>query len=301
MGGATKKGQAYEKNTKISIHAPRGGSDLRYHTGHAINADISIHAPRGGSDPAIYSMKTGSFYFNPRSPWGERPVPCAAGVGCIQFQSTLPVGGATCVPMNRTLPYSNISIHAPRGGSDTDFYNPKFAHLGISIHAPRGGSDSPGSDGCPGNGNGFQSTLPVGGATLEIPAKNSIGFISIHAPRGGSDRSESSEFLRIVYFNPRSPWGERLVALKTQIILFLFQSTLPVGGATVLEDGYYEVQQNFNPRSPWGERPCQHEHIILAQQFQSTLPVGGATIFAQLVDIILVISIHAPRGGSDLP
>ena len=36
------------------------------------------------------------------------------------------------------------------------------------------------------------------------------------------------------------------------------------------------------------------------EEFQSTLPVGGATIFAQLIDIILVISIHAPRGGSDI-
>ena len=34
--------------------------------------------------------------------------------------------------------------------------------------------------------------------------------------------------------------------------------------------------------------------------FQSTLPVGGATTFAYVSRYMLKISIHAPRGGSDL-
>ena len=34
---------------------------------------ISIHAPRGGSD-SIWPGEPGHLkYFNPRSPWGERP------------------------------------------------------------------------------------------------------------------------------------------------------------------------------------------------------------------------------------
>ena len=78
----------------------------------------------------------------------------------------------------------------------------------ISIHAPRGGSDL---DGGPKLWveKLFQSTLPVGGATL-----SSISFllqmhISIHAPRGGSDRYAPWCFHYGKYFNPRSPWGER--------------------------------------------------------------------------------------------
>ena len=35
---------------------------------------------------------------------------------------------------------NNISIHAPRGGSDGKAEN-AVLKLGISIHAPRGGSD----------------------------------------------------------------------------------------------------------------------------------------------------------------
>ena len=57
---------------KISIHAPRGGSDQ---TGGDIHTHtyISIHAPRGGSDRYLPFSTQMAFYFNPRSPWGERP------------------------------------------------------------------------------------------------------------------------------------------------------------------------------------------------------------------------------------
>ena len=78
--------------------------------------------------------------------------------------------------------------------------------------------------------------------------------ISIHAPRGGSDgllwngRGISSNF------NPRSPWGERLLQIFADAGTLVFQSTLPVGGAT---------KPTFLQRN--------------LTEFQSTLPVGGAT------------------------
>ena len=56
----------------------------------------------------------------------------------------------------------------------------------------------------------FQSTLPVGGATC----------------------SDFVIFYIYNDFNPRSPWGERLVTSVFGIIWLVFQSTLPVGGAT---------------------------------------------------------------------
>ncbi len=100
----------------------------------------------------------------------------------------------------------------------------------------------------------FQSTLPVGGATL-VP-----------------------EDLRNIV---------------------RFQSTLPVGGATVLHERLRRTHKYFNPRSPWGER-----HICISMSaedylFQSTLPVGGATSSLAEYMRIADISIHAPRGGSD--
>ena len=81
----------------ISIHAPRGGSDVfccsmylmqalfqstlpvggatGFTIAQQLVAKISIHAPRGGSDVKIYQQRQ----------------------GVLSFQSTLPVGGATIV------------------------------------------------------------------------------------------------------------------------------------------------------------------------------------------------------------
>ena len=39
--------------------------------------------------------------------------------------------------------------------------------------------------------------------------------------------------------------------------------------------------------------------MILTKQFQSTLPVWGATNLGYVMDSNTVISIHAPRVGSD--
>ena len=78
----------------ISIHAPRVGSDLRL----AVVTQmyyISIHAPRVGSDSAPVVDAPAPEDFNPRSPCGERPVAKLGLTGCLLFQSTLPVWGAT--------------------------------------------------------------------------------------------------------------------------------------------------------------------------------------------------------------
>ena len=100
-------------------------------------------------------------------------------------------------------------------------------------------------------------------------------------------------------FNPRSPWGERLPEIHIALPAGLFQSTLPVGGATpaVLSKRLCKINFNprspwgerpvgrppeikglhFNPRSPWGERHVTHSTWLYDVIFQSTLPVGGAT------------------------
>ena len=65
------------------------------------------------------------------------------------------------------------------------------------------------------------------------------GEISTHAPRTGSDSTALSPHSAFIYFNPRSPHGERRCSGKISATC----------GA------------NFNPRSPHGERllevrPC---------------------------------------------
>ena len=78
----------------------------------------------------------------------------------------------------------------------------------------------------------FQSTLPVGGATCSKRSTGRRIVISIHAPRGGSDFFGEWHCGKHWYFNPRSPWGERLKRNTFSVVVDTFQSTLPVGGAT---------------------------------------------------------------------
>ena len=212
--------------------------------------------------------------FNPRSPWGERRSAFFSAAVSIR-----------------------ISIHAPRGGSDLQRGKQNF-NTRISIHAPRGGSDlytgpepEPSRDFNPrspwGERHGknarirtlksFQSTLPVGGATGCTPSQMASIAISIHAPRGGSDGNSGYIQCNMCNFNPRSPWGERPCASWIWSICIGFQSTLPVGGATIVQNLLLHLIVHFNPRSPWGERQHHSRHPRQTPQFQSTLPVGGAT------------------------
>ena len=171
-----------------------------------------------------------------------------------EFQSTLPVRGATHL----------------RAGA---------AHVrAISIHAPREGSDSR-RELCPVYPSRFQSTLPVRGATLLDNHQLRHKIISIHAPRKGSDWAVNTDLWDawISIHAPRK--GSDAGSKREMLISGLFQSPLPVRGATSAVC------------ASW-----------LAVIFQSTLPVRGATrARAPHPHIPRVISIHAPRKGSDIP
>ena len=185
----------------FSIHAPRKGSDM-YIDRLSGNILFSIHAPRKGSD------KSGAAsWFWDKNFQSTLPVRGATGSVRIKwrqvsFQSTLPVRGATRWGRN-TAHTSSFSIHAPRKGSD--------AGLVDKGHSPVR----------------FQSTLPVRGATnvgdvrqfsklfsIHAPRKGSdlqpspealVCRFSIHAPRKGSDNSLIYHVFRTKFFNPRSP------------------------------------------------------------------------------------------------
>ena len=193
----------------------------------------------------------------------------------VIFQSTLPVGGATTGFGDRQCGADDFNPRSPWGerpgrhGTDAD-------HRTISIHAPRGGSD--GFWGfLEARRKKFQSTLPVGGATAVSGTFGQLMIISIHAPRGGSDKAYGMDASTAYQISIHAPRGgsdsepERVVA--------------PI--------------DYFNPRSPWGERLSRNTGSIAGREFQSTLPVGGATSTPQLLKPWFMISIHAPRGGSD--
>ena len=101
-------------------------------------------------------------------------------------------------------------------------------------------------------------------------------------------------------FNPRSPCGERRYNQRQDNNDSLFQSTLPLRGAT--PDGLRQTIKtlNFNPRSPRGERLTGLIASAEADLFQSTLPSRGATHSCYCLVNAESISIHAPLAGSDL-
>ena len=165
VGGATMISGINVHRAVFQSTLPVGGA-TGHSVGYAIISMISIHAPRGGSDQTAQPLQTWQVHFNPRSPWGERPIVRASTVLSPEFQSTLPVGGATCIE-TETLPAFDISIHAPRGGSDglrrrnqqrNPYFNPR-SPWGERRNQRPGTSQTPPR---------FQSTLPVGGATAKM-------------------------------------------------------------------------------------------------------------------------------------
>ena len=79
--------------------------------------EISIHAPHAGSDPEGIHQISGIQHFNPRSPCGERLWFLPFLRIQSEFQSTLPMRGATQSLRAYFLEIA-ISIHAPHAGSD---------------------------------------------------------------------------------------------------------------------------------------------------------------------------------------
>ena len=71
VGGATYQSDGHHYHQKVSIHTPRGGSDLTSLSGEPW-AGVSIHTPRGGSDTRLGMIISKNCSFNPHSPWGER-------------------------------------------------------------------------------------------------------------------------------------------------------------------------------------------------------------------------------------
>ena len=149
--------------------------------------------------------------------------------------------------------------------------------LRISIHAPRTGSD-------------------VCAGTWRM-----LGLlISIHAPRTGSDFLPLPALARATHFNPRSPHGER--PPRSSVARFQpchFNPRSPHGERRFWRNGGRR-RGDFNPRSPHGERRAAVEAIFSPfADFNPRSPHGERRRRWKLFFLHLLISIHAPRTGSD--
>ena len=191
----------------------------------------------------------------------------------------------------------NISIHAPREGSDT-LTDATACKVTISIHAPREGSDAMK------NGRIILAEIisihaPREGSDQDVlQAGWLLHGISIHAPREGSDGVEGTVGHNFLFdFYPRSPRGERpwyaaSAAVQGNISIHApregsdllmvmgrnpssrFLSTLPARGATVDADLLKHGGRNFYPRSPRGERHLDRRNRCLCIHFYPRSPRG---------------------------
>ena len=296
VGGATDRNLRLFIVTGISIHAPRGGSDKH----NAIRLHfllISIHAPRGGSDCFNFQKRSRLCYFNPRSPWGER-LGVMCGILLTAYFNPRSPWGERPARRHHGRKSEYISIHAPRGGSDEKLWTVCASLLRFQSTLPVGGATpevysvsflatdfnprSPWGErpdiipiycvGCH-----FNPRSPWGERLGSCSDRESQRIISIHAPRGGSDPRTRMYLLWSGYFNPRSPWGERPVQRRRLLWILVFQSTLPVGGATSYESGKF-YRNGISIHAPRG---------------------GSDYHTRKGLSIMAKISIHAPRGGSD--
>ncbi len=205
--GATKLASPVPlSRARISIHAPRMGRDEYIHPRVSLLV-ISIHAPRMGRDRKdLCDVKRGR-HFNPRAPYGARPL------GGADYQRLL-----------------LISIHAPRMGRDLgyqhnlspyQYFNPRAPYGARRLHCSR-----------PTRARYFNPRAPYGARQIGVHKKEKNHGISIHAPRMGRDVCTAvvRQGQDISIHAPRM--GRDLRQNSTKQKRRIFQSTRPVWGAT---------------------------------------------------------------------
>ena len=239
--------------------------------------DISIHAPHTGRDTPWSTPWTGSPYFNPRAPYGARLALIWRPAHDQNFNPRAPYGarrGRTGEPIRGAF----ISIHAPHTGRDLGY--------GLQVR----------------DGKLFQSTRPIRGATTNCSTPSMrLDYFNPRAPYGARPIYTSSPYSAATDFNPRAPYGARLIVSHDgSRVLYEFQSTRPIRGATLLlfcsrypfdisihaphtgrdvaPNAIKPMPMDFNPRAPYGARPHR--------------PSGRRAYRS--------ISIHAPHTGRDM-
>ena len=195
-----------------------------------------------------------------------------------RFLSTLPARGATWVLRlhHRAV---DISIHAPREGSDTRGVRRKAVLTVFLSTLPARGATSK-LLGASRRALHFYPRSPRGERQLVRQDEVGPGHISIHAPREGSD--------------------SRPARIQGKAAKFL--STLPARGATFFRAFSIPKNLHFYPRSPRGERhdvSCNGTWLWLIS-IHAPREGSDDSVYAQYLWAI-GISIHAPREGSDVP
>ena len=267
---------AFSRETREAIHAHGVRGDPRRYgpppTGcsHFFRTTL----PAWGATRGRWGSHRGRHHFYPRSPRGERPRSRRSRRWRrFHFYPRSPRGERLLLPAVLCAYKPFLSTLPAWGATCGSAISCHLIH--ISIHVPRVGSDF--SCGPKDNCSYISIHAPRVGSDTTVSLDVSVSDkISIHAPRVGSDRPCWMGCSTIGHFYPRSPRGERRKKQSRVAETGSFLSTLPAWGAT-----RWVVDNTKN---------CQ---------FLSTLPAWGATDGADREHPQVLISIHAPRVGSD--
>ena len=216
---------------------------------------------------------------------------------------------------------ADISIHAPREGSDSSACStPASRSPNFYPRSPRG-ERRPAAVGDQAVAGHFYPRSPRGERLGRPDRARRDVPISIHAPREGSDQLVPGLQDVIVQFLSTLPargatFEHKVSGAATQFLSTLpargatrfvpadcragrFLSTLPARGATRPRFLCGCFRFYFYPRSPRGERRSKSSSFWAGILFLSTLPARGATRCGPEAAAAQEISIHAPREGSD--
>ena len=189
-----------------------------------------------------------------------------------QFQSTLPMRGATIVCLLLWICLM-ISIHTPHAGSD---FAGKIFYSTLVL---------------------FQSTLPMRGATY-VRHCNFIHrrYFNPHSPCG--ERLYYDTVLPVSFdFNPHSPCGERRCCPPPHLDCHTISIHTPHAGSD--PKGYIKciVKIDFNPHSPCGERPRQKIRALHLNQISIHTPHAGSDRgYDKSANDFIYFNPHSPCG-----
>ena len=103
---------------RISIHAPREGSDSWPAWSGLPTSGFQSTLPVRGATTVTWALQRDLLKFQSTLPVRGATAQAIGVAGMALFQSTLPVRGATPQNQGDYIMFTNISIHAPREGSD---------------------------------------------------------------------------------------------------------------------------------------------------------------------------------------
>ncbi len=178
----------------------------------------------------------------------------------------------------RPFPYHStdpgVSIHVPNERNDVTRIALSVGNI-VSIHVPNEGNDLHG--GRSWNRRLISIHASNEGSDRTTSTNRVRDDVSIHASNEGGDVASEAAVLMKAYVSIHaSNEGSDFRFFVVMVISLMFQSTLPMKGAT-----------------------ADNVVIYHSKMFQSTLPMKGATFGGCGFDARPCVSIHAPNEGSD--